>query len=186
MKGKTKGILLFAVVKWRHRANGLLAELLRVGAWLWDPATLCLYQSQFKCFLLTRSKTTETKFLPSYQLWSYHVSIHHIPDRMLEKPYLLFEAKTGSFVLFFLPSCFVSAETGVKNGGSFLVTEKIEKAPNSIHITIQHPTNNSFRNLNKHPEWLSRTKFKSPFKKIIQTRYFSRFQSTEFHLAHEK
>ena len=86
MKGKTKGILLFAVVKWRHRANGLLAELLRVGAWLWDPATLCLYQTQFKCFLLTRSKTTETKFLPSYQLWSYHVSIHHIPDRMLENP----------------------------------------------------------------------------------------------------
>ena len=89
-------------------------------------------------------------------------------------------------VLFFLPSCFVSAETGVKNGGSFLVTEKMEKAPNSIRITIQHPTNNSFRNINKHPEWLSRTKFKSPFKKIIQTRYFSRFQSIEFHLAHGK
>ena len=34
-------------------------------------------------------------------------------------------------VLFFLPSCCVSADTGVKNGGSFLVTEKIEKAPNS-------------------------------------------------------
>ena len=74
----------------------------------------------------------------------------------------------------------------VKKGGSFMVTEKIEKAPNSIHITIQHPTNNSFRNINKHPEWLSRTKFKSPFKKIIQTRYFSRFQSIEFHLAHER
>ena len=68
-------------------------------------------------------------------------------------------------VLFFPPSCFVSAETGVKNGGSFSVTEKIEKAPNSIHITIQHPTNNGFQNTNKHPEWLSRTKFKSPFKK---------------------
>ena len=67
-----------------------------------------------------------------------------------------------------------------------MVTEKIEKAPNSIHITIQHPTNNSFRNINKHPEWLSRTKFKSPFKKIIQTRHFLRFQSIEFHLAHER
>ena len=90
-------------------------------------------------------------------------------------------------VLFFLPSCCVSAETGVKNGGSFLlVTEKIEKAPNSIHITIQYPTNNGFRNTNKHPEGLSRTKYKSPFKKVIQTRYFSRFQSIEFHLAHEK
>ena len=28
----------------------------------------------------------EKKFLPSDQLWSYHVSIHHIPDRMLENP----------------------------------------------------------------------------------------------------
>ena len=31
-----------------------------------------------------------------------------------------------------------------------------------------------------------RTKFKSPFKKIIQTRHFSRFQSIEFYLAHER
>ena len=45
---------------------GLLAqleELFRVGAWLWDPATLCLYQTQFKCLLLTRSKTTKKKVL---------------------------------------------------------------------------------------------------------------------------
>ena len=67
-----------------------------------------------------------------------------------------------------------------------MVTEKIEKAPNNIYITIQYPNNNGFRNTSKHPEWLSRTKFKSPFKKNIQTRYFSWSQFIEFHLAHEK
>ena len=47
----------------RYRCSALpigllaqLAELHREGAWLWDPAILCLYQTQFKCLLLTRSK----------------------------------------------------------------------------------------------------------------------------------